>query len=445
MRGYQTLIQEAELMVMPPYAISEFLKRRASQGRGEALDDPVDEDTERALRSRGDPLIDLAIARYGRHMSVVAGLFNSAEPGSPVRLACLSNRALGSDFLSSFPEELLGKEAEPMAQWLLSATAEELSALFENPSLSDGFLREVLERGAGWESLGDSDLLRIVSVLPRNPRMWTAREDEWMDGYADYSYASVFNAAWGLVEAVPTSEAWAATLGWLYEKLQPDAFSIKEPLILAARWQSDPGDVEASQRQAKDRAIGYLGHKERVRKGLARLALSRSPSKLLGELLTSADIALRAAAYAEGEINSEQLWAGYRTDGYLAYNEAIRNLELWRRRTTRQALRDIAWDVVKNDKHSDLMAANLFDSMDKRMREMNAGWFCDEDEDKESSDDETDDRTAATKADVSAVAASMDRQSQNLDAIGRALRVLESRTNWVWWFALGAFVASLWQ
>lgn len=69
MREYKTLIQQAELMAMAPGPVVEFLKRRASQSKDEARDDPVDEEVEKALRSRGDPLIDLhrrAVARL-RH------------------------------------------------------------------------------------------------------------------------------------------------------------------------------------------------------------------------------------------------------------------------------------------------------------------------------------------------------------------------------------------
>ena len=49
MRGYKTLIQEAELMAMSPKAVAEFLKKRASQSKDEALDDSVDEEAEKAL------------------------------------------------------------------------------------------------------------------------------------------------------------------------------------------------------------------------------------------------------------------------------------------------------------------------------------------------------------------------------------------------------------
>jgi hypothetical protein len=441
MRGYRILIQEAELMAMRPDAVAEYLKRRASELKDDARDDRVDEDVEEALRRRGDPLIDLALAGYGRHMEVVSGLFQAAAPGTPVRLACLSNVVLGRAN-SGFPACLLGQEADAMAQWLLTATDEELPALFENPTLDDSFLRDLLERSRAWKCIDDDRLCRFVSLLQRNPRMRTAWDDEWMDGYAEYSYGSVFNAAWKLAETAPTTERWAASLGSLYERLQADAFSINEPLTLARRWHVDPSDATAMARQEQDHAIGYLGNKERVRESLARLALRKS-GKVLPDLLTSDDVAFRAAAYAAGDLNADQLRAGYVKDSEIAFNAAIRNEALWRRQETRQALRDIAWEVVHNDKHSDLLAANRFKSMEKDMRRRQPAWFSDEEESEEASYDEVDDQAAATKTDLSVIASHMDRQAQAMEAIGHAVHSLMSRAGWIFWFSLGALVASL--
>lgn len=443
MRGYKTLIQEAELMAMSPEAVAEFLKGRAGQTKDEARDDPVDEEAEKALRRRADPLIDLSLACYGGHMEVVSELFESAGANSPIRLACLANRSLGHEIFRSFPVGLLGREPGPMAEWLLTATDDELCALFENPTLSDSFLRDLLERGKGWDAISDDKLCRMVSILHRNPRMRTARDDDYMDGWDEYSYGSVFNAAWKLAETAPVNEGWAFSLGWLYEQLQTDAFSVKEPLKLAERWHIDPNDAEATKRQEKDHEIGYLGTMERVRKGLARLALSKG-GKVLAELLASDDLALRAAAYAAGDLNAEQLRAGYEKDGELVLTEAIRNLSLWRTWGTRQALHDIAWGVVRNDKHSDLMAANQYNWMEKDIRKKHPTWFADEEGGQSGDeDDDVDDQSPATKADISSLAGHLDRQAQGAEAVAQALRNLMSRTGWIWWFSLGALVASL--
>ena len=61
MRGYKTLIQEAELMAMTPDAVADFLKERSGKTKDEARDYLVDEVAEQALRGRADPLIDRAI------------------------------------------------------------------------------------------------------------------------------------------------------------------------------------------------------------------------------------------------------------------------------------------------------------------------------------------------------------------------------------------------
>ena len=384
MRGYKTIIQEAELMAMSPAAVAEFLKQRASISPDQGGPDLIDESVERALRSRGDPLIDLALARYGRHMGVVSTLFQSAEPGSPVRLACLANRALADKtvFCLSFPVGLLMQEPERMAwspsgqdneifaKWLMAASDDELGALFENPTLSDSFLRGLLERRDGCQSIPDDKLCHFVFILSSNPRMWTSREED-SDGDADFSYSAVFNAAWRLAETAPATKDWADALGWLYEKLQPDSFSIKEPLALVSRWHVAE-DVEA-----KDHATGYLGAKERVRKGLARLALHKD-GKLLAELLASDDIALRAAAYAAGSLNADQLRAGYEQDGNLAYNEAIQNPNLWMTQVRRQALYDIARSVDRADKYYVMDAEEALGSMAKYMQKKHPGWFADE-------------------------------------------------------------------
>lgn len=442
MRGYKTLIQEAELMAMPPEVVAAFLRQRAGQSKDEARNDPVDEDVEKALRARSDPLIDLSLARHGRHMAVVSELFQSSAPGSPTRLACLANRSLGHEIFQSFPTGLFGGAPEPVAAWLQSASDDELSALFENPTLADSFIRDLLERGRGWESIESDRLCRFVSVLHGNPRMRTPRDDDYMDGYAEYSYGSVFDAAWKLAETAPVTNDWAFSLGWLYEQLETDTFSIKEPLALTARWHVSPDDTEANERQTKDHEIGYLGNMERVRKGLARLALSKD-RKLLAELLASDDVALRAAAYSSGPLNADQLRSGYEKDGELVFTEAIGNMHLWRTQATRQALHDVAWDVVRNDKYSDLMAANQYKRMEKDVRKKHPAWFADEDAEQAMADDGAEEQSPATRADISLLSGQLDRNAQHLDAITKGLEALMSRAGWIWWFSLGAVVASL--
>jgi hypothetical protein len=312
-----------------------------------------------------------------------------------------------------------------MAEWISDASDEELCALFENPNLSDEFLRGVLERGEGWESITDDKLCDIVCVLTRNPRMQMAREDDYMDGYADYSYSSVFNAAWQLAETAPTTKCWARDLGWLYEHLQPDAFSIKDKLKLAERWHIDSGDAEANESQAEDHEMGYLSDMERVRKGLGRLALQRD-YQLLSKLLEGDDLAFRAAAYATGTLDAEQLQAGYEKDGEIFFNEAIHNLRLWQRHDTRQALQQIAWAVVKSDKRRDLMAANVYRDVEKRIREKHPAWFADERN--KQADDKDVTQPPATKDDLAPLTEHLNRHAESIEALREKLDDLILRT-----------------
>ena len=106
MRGYIEIIQEAELMAMPPVVVADFLKRRACQTKDEAREDVVDADAEKTVWDRTDPLITLSLARYGRHIEIVSEIFQSAGAASPVHLACLSNTCVAQELFGRFPEEL---------------------------------------------------------------------------------------------------------------------------------------------------------------------------------------------------------------------------------------------------------------------------------------------------------------------------------------------------
>jgi len=440
MSEYKKIIQEAELMAMQPQAVADFLQKRSLQTATEAHNDVVEEDTEEALLKRADPLIELSLARYGRHVKVVSKIFNSANATSPVRLACLTNKCVTGGFLQRFPEQLFTEESETIENWISNACTKELRALFENPTLSDDFLRNLLERRNEWKIVTDDKLCLIVSILQSNPRMRTPYEDDYMDGSIEFSYSSVFDAAWKLAENVPTTQKWASALGWLYEPLQTDSFSIKNPLKLAERWHINPEDTQAKEQQEKNHKIGELSDMERVRKGLAKLALKQD-YKLLEPLLANNDLAFRAAAYTSGPLNVKQLQNAYEKDGKIVLSEALYNLSLWRRQDTREALKDIAWDVVEKFDDNDLLSANQYQWREKSVREKHPEWFVDEENNKEDDDDVT--QLPATKDDISSLTEHLEHQSQTISALEQKLGTLTAKTNWFWWFLLGALVANL--
>jgi hypothetical protein len=321
-RSYKAIIKQAELLAMSPEAVCSFLKAQAVQSETEVLTDGFDREAELALAGRNDPLISLALAQYARNSETVKALalFDGGEPAQAMRLAALSNAVAAKQLLSHFPVAVLGGEAMA-ADWASNAAQEELAALFLNPNLGDDFLRNVLSAKKPWDTIPDEQFMWIVTYLAHNERMKKPYASKHYDeGYANYTYNAVFDAAWGLAARAPTTPRWANALGWLFNDMVTEGHSIGNPLELAVRWQLDPGDAEAVEKETKDVKMGWLSGHQRVRKGLARLALKTDP-KLLPKLLCSDDLALRCAAYAEGSLTPKQLSAASQRDGKLDFSE----------------------------------------------------------------------------------------------------------------------------
>lgn len=227
-----------------------------------------------ALLGRNDPLINLALARYARNSETVKVLFDAGEPADAIQLAVLSNATVAKEFkiYSRFPVSVLGGEARG-ADWAVNASREELAALFLNPNLNDDFLRNVLSSKKPWDAIPDEQFMWIVTFLGRNERMSKHYvSTHYDDGYSSYTYDAVFDAAWGLAARLPTTTRWADALGWLFDCMVTEAHSIKSPLELALRWQTDPADAAAIEEETKSVKQGWLSGRQRVRKGLARLA-----------------------------------------------------------------------------------------------------------------------------------------------------------------------------
>ncbi|MBS0565574.1 MAG: hypothetical protein JSR87_14235 [Proteobacteria bacterium] len=383
---------------------------------------------EKSLLARDHPLIDLTLAKHCRHFSTARDLF-FREPEKPaVRLALLSNRVVGGALFSGFPVDLFDRDEGKLSAYLAVANDGELCALFENPKLDDSFLRDFLEGGSCWQAMSEDKRLTALYALHSNERMRTPYDDSHMDGYAEYSHNAVFGAAWRLAETASATTRWAFVLNSLYDRIQPYAFSVEKPLEVATRWQ--PQDDETRKREMEDVGRGFLSDYQGVRKGLARLALAKS-SSLAKALLDSEDVAFRSAAYAHSNLTVEQIGEAYAKDGELAFQEMVHNRSLWRQSDRRHALHDVAWAVVKNDKHSDLMAANIFNGLRDSFVKDQPDWFRDD----EDSMSELIDGSAAVRLVEPATKADIEQIKGKLDAIN-------SRLGFVWWFSLGALVGA---
>lgn len=443
MRNYESVISEAWLLASAPQQVVEFLEKRAAKLDNSRFDLDADEELEHGLLGRSDPLANLALAKYGFCPSVVRKLFEISEGtdgySRAVRFAVLSNQCITSGLLTPFPECLF-ETKELVGPWLASTSIDEIYVLFENPSLATSFLRDFLEGGTNWQAVDEERRLAAITALSKNKRMKTPYDDRVMDGYAEYSHSAVFNAAWKLAETAPVTEEWAARLSWLYHGLQRDAFSIKDPLILAQRWFPDPLDAEAQERERDHVKSGHLSLYQGVREGLATLALKHSSALLPQLLLKSEDVALRCAAYAAGTLTPTQIAAAYEQDSELAFRESVHNPNIWRTTATREALRNIAWAVVNDDQHSDMFAANLFNDIKEDMARKHPDWFAEEDYKPEIEDGDE----PATKEDLQRATEAMANMNVDLvEHLRQTLSGLNTRIGWIWWFSLGAAAASI--
>ena len=122
----------------------------------------------------------------------------------------------------------------------------------------------------------------------------------------------------------------------------------------------------------------------------------------------------------------------------------MHNHKIWWTQAGRDALKAIAWAVVHADKHSDLLAANIFNGIRTDLSKKHPDWFKDEDDfhpELEASDE------PATKADVLALSEMLAQPGAGpaMEQLKQSLTVLSSRLGWVWWFSLGALATSLWR
>ena len=162
MRGYQSLIEESELLLLPPSDVCDWLKMRAEIIG--SLRWSLNEDTDKALSQRADPLIDLGLARHTISDEIARELFGrltTAEAGRrkqalALRLAVLANQALVMGaILDGTAGALFPRAAHQCVAWLNAAEGCEIRALFENPKIGDNFLCDFLEGEGPWNEVAE--------------------------------------------------------------------------------------------------------------------------------------------------------------------------------------------------------------------------------------------------------------------------------------------------
>ena len=389
------IVKEYELMASSPREVYDFYRDRKEKSDEYRHDGLVDEETDTSLWSRNEPLINLAIAKYGSNKDIAKKILNGDNEA--LKLALLKNWS-GVRIFSKFPVSLFENDAE-MAAYMNSCSKSELGAIFQNPLISDSFIRDFFEGKKVWNDLSEDRQLIAVHSFAENPRASTARDDKYMDGYAEYSYDSVFSAAWELCAKVPTNQEWATALFVLTNKLLAKGFPFKDDEIMAviARWYPCDKDVEESKYDSEDHykeSGGYLSTWQHLRQNLTKLIAGSSKH---GNLAENPDIAIRCGYYRYGRFYIDKMKAAFEKDGAAAWQAMCSNASLWSNKEKRQVLHDIAWEADTLDGRSNLDNANQYTAFYDLFKAQYPAMFKDDDEDEIEAIEPDDEELPATK------------------------------------------------
>ncbi len=286
---------EARLLISRPEDVFNELQKHGSQAESYWSLDALDQQLERSLLARNEPLIDLALARYATDGEIVGQLYEKActiadtsnrAYAKGLRVACLSNHLVSVSDLASFPRDIIGAEAT----WkvLSDADDDEASALLQNPRIDSNLLKTLYTREEAFASLPEYRWGRLIAVSRSNPLF---AESHQLD-----------EAIFRLLEIAPPNESWRAMLLPLLERLHPTfAPPLNSLRHVLQRWSSDHTDEDVTKWQH------YLSRQEEFRCLIA--ALYGGDKAILDAGRTSADVAIRCAFYGNAPLTLAEMKA----------------------------------------------------------------------------------------------------------------------------------------
>lgn len=341
-------IREARLIVARPEQVLVELEKYGDEFKKSVFDG--DENLEKSLLARGDPLIDLGLARYAGDKEVVAGLYQKslAAPASHLqerylrglRIACLSNEVV-KNLLSRFPQDVLGKEE--FARLIAEGDEEELAALLSNRNLTDEVLKALYKNEGLFATLPNERRRRLVLLSIDNPRLITKEDSE--EG-PDLGYMGIHKAIISMLASAPTTADWLDTLRQLLDQLDPgDLGSPKEPITpILERWVQVPvpedGTLEGGYYTGlpmKDEfrclvAAMYGRHYHRGKDDKFTSSVLGSPD--------SPDVVLRCAYYGKAQLTDKEMEDGFARDEDVYLLAVLCNESVYGKSPLRKLLED---------------------------------------------------------------------------------------------------------
>jgi hypothetical protein len=198
------LVLERYLMSVSPETVFNwfaYVAKEAEGNRRTSFGSVFEEKLVLQLMTRGEPLIDLAIATYCDQQTPLESLWKSGDTTMRAAIA-----------LNTVRQGFLGVITENAAE--LCSDDKLMGAIFMNPSMSHGGLANFLECADDFKNIPADRWLHGVRYALRNPILRETRKTDRFsdDGYQDYAQGRPFTAAWRLLLVLPNDDHTASLL-----------------------------------------------------------------------------------------------------------------------------------------------------------------------------------------------------------------------------------------
>lgn len=282
----------------------------------------TDEGLELALEARGDPLINLGLARNASSDELLRRLYTRAREGSgdlqydqAIRRACLGNRVASAMLFSSRPAGLIDDELRRLA---VEGDREEIRVLMQNPS-AGGVLRDAYSRKGPFDGIADDRWLWLAEASARNPRLNI--DDSDVHG-PDMLAWDIHKAILGMLQGAPATKDWLRALYYLLIGLDKDSVSVPgvgEVAQILHRWAGVrvPKMLGTDEREDEEGLYTEFSFAAEFRCLVAALygrTLKEKSFEIQGRP-DHEDLASRCAYYGNAQLTPDQVLKGFERDG----------------------------------------------------------------------------------------------------------------------------------
>lgn len=348
----------ARLLLSSPETVFSELQESAQQRK--RWDCDYDVSIEALLLERDEPLIDLALARYGGSKDVLKTLYERASDASgqgseysrqSIRIACLSNQSVTVDHLFlKFPHDIIGEDAlhrllagtEPKLDDDGFETEEkesgsEIYALLQNPEIDTDFLKSLYRRELPFANFSDRHWMDLVQYTTGNPRLTTCDDNEHGP---DMGFYSIHRALESLLEIAPVTQRSMHQLYWLYSGLDSSRVRSDRNIgNILKRWSAL--QYESKYDEGVHTDLSMKGEFLCLIASLYGEYTDYTSEPSISEVIGTArsdDVALRCAYYANVELSKKEMEAGWERDGSAFLLAALRNNSLYYDQSKRKLL-----------------------------------------------------------------------------------------------------------